>query len=85
MELVVHPHALKHGVTEDQIVNAWEHFVRMQNRTTPNEDVILAVDYERGGRMLQMVGRLLDGCVLIYHAMTPPTTKVLVELGLLRR
>lgn len=81
----IHPHALKHGLSEEDVLFAWEHFVRRQHRRTPNEDQIAAVGYDRSGRMVQMVGIEKPFGVLVYHAMTPPTTKVLIELGLARR
>jgi hypothetical protein len=80
----VHPHALKHGLSEDDILYAWDNFVRKQHRESPEEDKILVVGYNRSGQLFQMVGREARDSVLIYHAMTPPTTNVLIELGLSR-
>ncbi len=80
----VHPHALKHGLTENDIRFAWEHFVRKQHRKSPEEDKILTVGYDMLGRLIQMVGRDADQGILVYHAMTPPTKNVLKELRLTR-
>jgi hypothetical protein len=78
------PHALKHGLSEDDILYAWDSFVRKQHRESPEEDKMLVVGYNRSGQFLQMVGRETHEGILIYHAMAPPTTNVLVELGLSR-
>lgn len=85
LEVYVHSHALKHGLSKEQILYVWENYVASQPREVPNEDQILRVGYDRNGSLLQMVGRLSVGGVLIYHAMTPPTSKVIKELGLRRR
>lgn len=85
LEIYVHSHALKHGLSQEQILYAWDNYVASQPRETPNEDQILRVGYSHDGTMLQMVGRLSAHGILIYHAMTPPTSKVLKELGLRRR
>jgi hypothetical protein len=84
-DVFVHPHALKHGLSEEDILFAWASFVRKQYRSSPEEDKVLAVGYDMSGRFIQMVGRSGASGILIYHAMTPPTTKVLLELGLSRR
>ena len=84
-DVYIHPHALKHGLSEDDIAYAWENYLRMQYRESPEEDKVLAVGYDKSGRFIQMVGRRNADGVLIYHAMSPPTTRVLIELGLLRR
>jgi len=84
-ELYVHPHALKHGLSEEEILFAWENYLRKQHRKSPEEDLALAVGYNRSGELIQMVGREASFGILVYHAMTPPTVKVLRELGLSRR
>ncbi len=85
IEIVVHPHALKHDLTEEQILYAWENFIRKQYRRSPDEDKILALGYDKQARLIQMVGRDTTKGVLIYHAMTPPSDKALRELNLMRR
>ena len=81
-EICVHPHALKHGLSEVDILFAWENFLRKQYRKSPEEDIVLAVGYNKSGQLIQMVGRESSFGVLIYHAMRPPIRKVLIELGL---
>lgn len=85
MEIVfVDDHAFKHGLSEVEIRYAWEHFLKKQYRGAPREGQILAVGYCPSGRLLQMVAVTKGLGVLIYHAMSPPTRKALVELGLVR-
>jgi hypothetical protein len=85
LDVLVDYHALKHGLTEDEILFAWENFVRKQHRSTPNSDQIAAVGCDRSGKLIQMVAIEKQFGILIYHAMAPPTAKVLIELGLIRR
>jgi len=84
-ELVIDEHAYKHGITEEQIIHAWENFVRKQFRQSPREDQVVAVGYDKQGKMIQLVGVTKPFGTLIYHAMEPPTMNVLIELGLARR
>ena len=82
---IVAEHALKHGLLEDDIRYAWSNFVRMQHRGVPNEGEVVAVGYDQKGGFVQMVAAERPFGIVIYHAMKPPTMKVLVELGLVRR
>lgn len=82
---VVADHALKHGVSEDDIRYAWSNFVRKRYRGAPNEGEVVAVGYDTKGRFLQIVAAERPYGTVIFHAMQPPTMKVLIELGLVRR
>lgn len=82
LRVVVHPHALKHGLTEKDVRHAWKNFVRKQHRSSPEEDKVLAIGPKANGQMVQMVGRDIGFTIVIYHAMCPPTKKVLRELGI---
>ena len=83
-EVVVHSHALKHGISESDILYAWENFIAKQRRTAPREEEIVAIGTTPDGALVQLIGKDL-GCVhLIFHAMVPPSEKVLRELGLRR-
>lgn len=84
-DLVVEEHALKHGMSKEQILYAWENFIARQNRSSPNEGQIVVIGCDRMGRLLQIIAAEKPFGFLIYHAMTPPTRKILKELGLLRR
>ena len=81
-EVVIVEHALKHGVSPEDIEYAWEHFHKKQYRGAPNEGEIVLVGPDRKGRALQIVAAERDCGAVIFHAMRPPTHKVLAELGL---
>lgn len=85
IEIVVHEHALKHDLGSEEIEYVWRNFVVQQHRASPNEDKILAIGFDQMHRPVQMVARDQGDRVLIYHAMTPPSEKVLRELGMVRR
>ena len=81
---IVHGHALVHGLREEDIVYAWEHFLAKRMRV--GGDYWVAVGFDRYGHEIEMVAAALaDGRVLIIHAMCPATEKVKRELGLSRR
>lgn len=84
-EVVIDRHALKHGLGAEDIEYAWEHFVRRQHRGAPNEGEVAVVGYDRKGRLVQLVAYRAEACVVIFHAMTPPTKKLMAEVGLVRR
>ncbi len=84
-ELVIAEHALKHGLSEEDIVYAWENFVRKRYRGAPREGEVIAVGYDKQGRFIEMVGLERGDDIIIYHAMQPPTTNALIELDLVRR
>ena len=85
MDVYVDEHAYKHGLTEEQILYAWENFIKKLYRGAPNEGEIVCVGYDKNGVMMQLVAVEKSFGVLIYHAMTPPTQNALKELGLLKR
>lgn len=84
-EVVVHSHALKHEISESDILYAWENFIAKQRRTAPREDEIVAISATTDGMLIQLVVKDLGNVFLIFHAMAPPSEKVMRELGLKRR
>lgn len=78
-------HALKHGLALEDIEYAWVHFIARRNREEPNETTIVAIGPRRNGNLIQMVGVEESFGIVIYHAMEPPTQKVLAELNMQRR
>ena len=84
-EVVVAEHAFKHGMGVEDIEYAWEHFVRRQCRGAPNEGQVAVVGYDREGRLVQLVAYRTETCVVIFHAMAPPTKKLMAEVGLVGR
>lgn len=82
-DVYVHPHALKHGLSEEEIRYAWSNFVRSQFRHAPNEDQCVRIGFGAyTPTAIQMVGVVRPVGVLIVHAMTPPQKSVLAELGM---
>ena len=84
-ELIINPHALIHGLTADEIEAAWNNFAARQHRGAPNEGEIVAIGFDASGRAVEMVA--IEGVfgIMVIHALTPPTEKVIRELGLTRR
>ena len=79
-ELVVLKSALKHGLSEESINAAWSGFVRKRPR---GDDCWVSIGFDAKGRQIEMVGLVLaNGTILIIHAMSPATEKMLRELGL---
>ncbi len=83
--LVVAEHAFKHGLSEESIRFAWENRMASQHRKAPYEDQVVAIGLTEDGRVVELIGSQKPSAVVIYHAMEPPTKRVLFELGLLAR
>ena len=81
----VHPNAPKHGLTEDDILCAWDNVIRLQYREADDVGQVVAIGTDGGGRLVELVGVDKPFGMLIYHANTPPSARVLAELGLARR
>ncbi len=81
-EVYIAEHALKHGVAPQDIEHAWANFVRKQYRGSPNEGEIVVIGIDTNGNLLQLVAAERLRGIVIFHAMRPPTQKVLKELGL---
>ena len=87
MEIFVHPRIFdRHPeISEEDVLSAWVNFIRMQTRRAPDSEQVVAVGFDKKGRLLEMVAVFNETGYLVYHAMTPPTKKMLAELGLSRR
>lgn len=85
-ELFIHPHALKHGVSETEIHEAWSNYVAKRYRESPDTEQIVCVGYSScRSREIQMIGIQKPFGILIYHSMSPAQDKVLRELGINKR
>lgn len=74
------PSALKHGISAAEAVAAWENFACKQRRS---DDAWIAIGFSASGKEIELVALdLLDGDVLIVHAMSPSTEKMRRELGM---
>lgn len=83
--LSLHPHALKHGLSEEDIFYSWQNFVSKRHRLLAQSNQIIAVGLDKQGRFVQMVGVITKDGIMVYHAMSPPTKSFLAEIGLARR
>ena len=85
-DIVVYEHALKHGLTEEQICHAWKNAVVCARIERMNEVVdYVAIGFDTNGRPIEMTAREKEFGILIYHANTPPIPRALRELGLTGR
>jgi hypothetical protein len=85
--LDVHVHPRVHGrhsdISDDDVLAAWERCLRFKKRSGGAFDEYAAVGLDSGGRLLEMVAaRQSDDSWLVFHAMVPPTPRMLKELGL---
>lgn len=77
-QVSVHRHARKHDLSEDNIVYAWNNFVRKSYRS---EDFVVAIGYDSTGREIGRVASVLqDNDFLIIHAKSPAIASILKEL-----
>ena len=86
MELAaIHPNALKHGLTEGDIrharSNAFE-WIRRDRDDGMIDYVFIGPDTK--GRLSELIARFSApvGGYIVFHAFTPPTKKILKELGI---
>ncbi|MDD7465262.1 MAG: hypothetical protein PUK59_03375 [Actinomycetaceae bacterium] len=84
MTIVIEPHALKHGLSANEVTYAWETLLecrmRLDERFPPRW---IGLGVLPDGRLTQLVATEgADGVWHVFHAMTPPTKVFLKELGL---
>ena len=85
-QVVVHPRVMERHpeLSEDDVVAAWNAYVRMTRREG-DESYLVAVGFDVRGRAIEMVAvETIDGDWYVYHALTPPTKEILRELGMMR-
>ena len=82
-EIYIHPHALKHGLSEDEIKEAWRNFVAQTKRLMPKDDQIVCVGFCKNYcDAIQMIAVENEKGLLVFHAKTPPQASILKELGI---
>ena len=85
--LAIHPHAFKHGLTETDIESAWTCAFAWFRRDLENGGIdYVLVGLDGRSRLMELIARYCpeqDGCIVL-HAQTPPTRKVLREIGIVR-
>jgi len=83
----VHSHALKHGLSDNEVAFAWENPIRCRQRNGTNDPAIwISIGALPDGRLAELVAFMDEsGVWCVFHAMTPPTKKFKSELGFARR
>lgn len=81
MGVEIAEHAYKHGLTAKDIEYAWSHCLRRRHRGAPHEGEVVVIGCDEIGRLVEVVAVERVCGTLIYHALRPPTRKVLKELG----
>ena len=70
-------------IDNEDVLAAWDGCLCSARRAHSAFDDYVAVGFDSKGRLLEMIAvRNSDGAWYVYHAFTPPTKKVLEELGL---
>ena len=77
----VHPNALIHGLTERDILDAWNGGGPRMPRCTLSEEETVGVGWTRYGKAVQLVAITSPVGALIVHALPSPTRNVMKELG----
>ena len=85
-DLFVHPHALTHGLAEEEIRYAWSNYIASQQREAPREEHCVRIGYgAKTPTAIQMIGVVKPHGTLAIHAMTPSQASILDEVGIPRR
>ena len=81
--MIVHERVvrLRPDLTEEDVLSAWKNILSSFTRTWTGQRECVAVGVDNNGRLIEMIAlRTENGSMLIYHALTPPTKKVLKEM-----
>jgi hypothetical protein len=71
------------NISDNDVLAAWENCLRFKKRSGGAFDEYIAIGFDSNERLLEMVAaQQSDGSWLVFHAMTPPTRRMLAELGL---
>ena len=87
-QVIVHPRICERHpeLQEQDVLSAWGNMIAFLPRLESEPTRYIAVGSDPNGRLLEMVAQKAhDGHWVIFHAMTPPSRKTLVELKLVRR
>ena len=78
--VAVHQSALKHGLSRESLIDAWDNFIAKRPR---GDDCWIAIGFDRYGKEIELVALLLSsGDYLIIHGLSPATEKIKDGLGL---
>ncbi|NHM15428.1 hypothetical protein GMI69_01910 [Eggerthellaceae bacterium zg-887] len=83
MKLIVHPRIrAKHPeLSEEDVRTAFNGMFKHVHRLDGD---LVGVGMDGKRRLVEVVARCVDDTIIVYHAFTPPTQKVMRELGMLR-
>ncbi|MEG0476826.1 MAG: hypothetical protein RR572_04045 [Raoultibacter sp.] len=77
-------HALKHGLSEEEIEYAWENPLRCRQRNGADDPALwIAIGTLPDGKLAELIAfQDEQGQWCVFHAMVPPTKKFIRELEL---
>ena len=81
----VHERVMKRHpeLREEDVLHAWRNAFIAQERLDTAPGTVVALGVDSHGRCVEMIASTCSAdSVLIYHAKTPPTDGIMVELGL---
>lgn len=86
-DVVLLERALKHGLTEEQVLQAWQNHIGRVLRLERDDGEIdyKTIGFSNSGQVIEVTARAKPFGFLIYHANTPPTERAFRELELKRR
>lgn len=86
-QIFVMERALKHGLTEAQVLQAWHNHIGVVARIERSDGGVdhKTIGFSDDGRAIEITAREKSFGFLIYHANTPPTPRAIRELNLKRR
>lgn len=80
----IHSYAFKHNISERDIRHTWRNGFAWGRRDRDDGNVdYLVVGQDTRGRLIEILARFTPKGYIVFHALTPPTKKVLRELGLI--
>ena len=79
--------ALKHGLTKEQVVHAWEHVIERAVCYQLDNGGFLykAIGFDEDGRAIELAASEKNDIVSIFHANTKLTARIFRELSIERR
>lgn len=88
MGVIIHPRVKEHHpeLSDEDVLSAWNNTLAYLPRLGSDAVRYIAVGFDGNGRLIKIVAqRSFNGDWVIFHAMTPPSKKTLVELRLIKR
>lgn len=70
-------------ITEDEVLSAWDGRIKTQFRVDGDKPYLVSVGVAFSGKAIEMIAFEDDEDIVIFHAKTPPTKKLLREMNLI--